>query len=701
MERIGVDVGGTFTDIVALDEDRGLTVLKVLSTPSDYSEAIQTGLWQLVQRGAITPGQVVSVVHAATVATNSVITGSGARVGLITTEGFRDVLEIGRLRMPRLYDMEWRKPRPLVPRYLRQEVSERVDFRGGVVTPLDQASVQRAVERLLSLGVESIAVCLLHSYANPDHEQAIGEYIRGRAPHVNLSLSHQVLPEIKEYERTSTTVINAYVKPLVQQYLSNLERRLGKMGIRAPLMVMHSAGGTMKAAAAGEHPDQVIESGPAAGVVGAAEVGHRLGIPNLISFDMGGTTAKACLIEDGEPRLASEFEVGAGASVGHRLLKGGGYLLRVPAIDLVEIGAGGGSIAWIDRGGILRVGTQSAGADPGPACYLRGGTEPTVTDANVALGYLNPGYLAGGDLVIDGELARRAVQDRIAGPLRLSLEEAAHGIHTVVNSNMVRAIQAVSSEIGRDPRDFALFAFGGSGPVHAASLAVQARIPSVIVPPGPGVFSATGLLFTAVEHRYSQTFWYGVEETDVEKLNGVLARLDQEARETLAAEGFSSEEMEFQHMVDMRYRGQSSELSIQVPPGYITREVLRALVDAFHVEHERSYGYRSDREDVQCVNLRVRARAIPRDPVAPGALAVVTGGHRNGPDGSAPIRKAYFGRDHGWVETPVVSRGDLSVVPLRGPAIVEEYDSTVAVPPGATATLDEVNNIRIDVTSLL
>lgn len=702
MQRIGVDVGGTFTDIAVLDSDRGLAILKILSTPSDYSQAICAGLTQLVQRGEVSPRDVLAVAHAYTVATNAVLTGSGAKVGLITTEGFRDVLEIGRLRMPRLYDMEWEKPRPLVPRSLRREVKERIDFRGRIVVPLDLASACRAVERLLAEGVDSIAVCLLHSFVNPVHEQQVAQVIRERAPHINPSVSHEVLPEIREYERTSTTVINAYVKPVVERYLENLERRLGEMGIRAPLTVMQSSGGTMKARTARAQPVHSIESGPAAGAVGTAAMGRRLGIANLIAFDMGGTTAKVCLIEDGEPRLAREMEVGSGLNIGQRLLKGGGYLVRVPAIDLAEIGAGGGSIAWIDKGGALRVGPQSAGADPGPACYLRGGAGPTVTDANVVLGHLNPCYLLGGEMAIDIELAQKAIQQRIAAPLGLSLEQAAFGIHAIVDSNMVRAVQAVSSEIGRDPGDFTLIAFGGCGPVHAVSLAAQAKVPRVIVPPAPGIFSAMGLLFTTVEHRYVQTFWRDADGADLEEMNGLMRRLTQEAVETLGAEGFAPEAMELHHLVDLRYAGQSAELTVPAEQVPITRQAVQALVEAFHKQHERTYGYRSlEGEPVQLVNLRLRARGLTKEVTAPERLPLVRAPRRSTGLLRPGARRAYFGPEHGWVEVPVILRGDLGRAGRRGPLIVEEYDTTIVVPPGAAAVLDEAGNIHIDLASLL
>jgi len=698
MQRIGIDVGGTFTDIVVLDSERGLSALKILSTPEDYSEAIGTGLEHALRTCELDPGATRSVVHAFTVATNALLTDTGATVGLITTEGFRDVLEIGRLRMPRLYDMDWDKPRPLVPRRLRHEVAERIDFRGRVVTPLDAADARDVAKRLLAAGVDSIAVCLLHAYANPVHEQQIAAVIAELAPELDVSLSHAVLPEIREFERTSTTVINARVRPVVARYLERLEQRLGAMDMRAPLMVMQSAGGTTKARVARNKPVFCIESGPAAGAVGAAAVGRRLEQRNLIAFDMGGTTAKVCVIENGEPRLTSEMEVGSGISIGQRLLKGGGYLVRVPAIDLAEIGAGGGSIAWIDKGGALRVGPQSAGALPGPACYRAGGTASTVTDANVVLGHLNPEYLLGGEMAIDRERAARAIRDGIGEPLGLDLEEAAFGIHTIVNASMVRAIQAVSSEIGRAPSDFTLFAFGGSGPTHAATLAMQAGIGRVVIPPAPGVFSALGLLFTEVEHWYVQTFWQDATGVDLDTVNRHFAQLEDEAIETLTAEGFETEAIELQHLADLRYAGQSSELAVAAGPLPIAPGAVATLIEAFHAEHERAYGYRSPGETVQFVNLRLRARGVSREPESAGRLPLATGARRGGGSSSTASRPAYFGPQHGWLEVPVIGCADIGSGGRPGPAIVEEYDTTLVLPPGSRATLDELDNVHLELS---
>jgi len=693
MQSVGVDVGGTFTDIASVDSDGRLTISKVLSSPTDYSNAICSGLADMVGEGDIVPSAVRHLVHAATIATNTVITGTGARVGLITTQGFRDVLELGRLRYPKLYDMNWDKPAPLVPRHLRREVYERIDHRGEIVTPLDRESVDAAVEALLSFEVDSIAICLLNAYANPIHEEAVAEIVRRRTPTTQLSVSSDVLPEVKEFERTSTTVINAYVKPVVARYLTQLEKRLDAMQFEAPVTVMQSSGGTVQTRVAREHPVYSIESGPAAGVVGAAALMSHLGIDNAISFDMGGTTAKTCLIEHGEPRLASEYEVGGEMNIGHRLLRGGGYLLRVPAIDLAEIGAGGGSIAWIDRGKALRVGPQSAGAEPGPACYSRGGTMPTVTDANVVLGYLNPSYLVGGELSIDVERAARAITDEIAKPLDLPLETAAQGIHTIVNSTMGRAVRAVSIEIGRDPNDFVLFAFGGSGPVHAGTLARTAKVPHVVIPPAPGVFSAVGLLVSTVEHRYVQTFWHELGDVDLSALEKRFHLLETEGRETLGSEGFASSQVKIQRLVDLRYSGQNSELTI---PLSNTAVHLPALAEAFHVEHETTYGYRSVDEKLEIVNLRVRAQGFSDDDFTPDDLARSGQGRYRSRSSTGASRSAYFGEPYGWVTTPVIVRGDLDESPREGPFVVEEYDSTILVPPDASVYCDEWSNIRMD-----
>lgn len=680
--RISIDVGGTFTDLVIANSDGFARTLKLLSTPDDYSQAIAEGLALILGDDSLQAKSVISLVHAFTVATNALLTGQGARVALITTRGFRDILEIARLRMPQLYNMDWDKPRPLVPRHLRFEVEERMDAEGGVVLPLNAASVVAVVEQLRGLEVDSVAVCLLHAYMNPAHEQAVMDLLRRHAPTLSISASHEVLPEIREYERASTTVVNAFVKPVVDRYLVSVENSVKRLGVNAPLMVMQSSGGIIKADTARAFPARCIESGPAAGAIGAAALGEMLGETNIIAFDMGGTTAKVCLIEGGEPRLTDEMEVGVGINIGQRLLGGGGYLVRSPTIDLAEIGAGGGSLAWIDKGGALRVGPQSAGANPGPACYGKGGLRPTVTDANVVLGFLNPCHLLDGDMPIDSGAARGAIQTHLAGPLGLSIHKAAHGVHAVVNAAMTRAIQAVSSEIGRSPREFTMVAFGGNGAVHGATLAAQAGISDIIVPPAPGVFSALGLLFARIQHRLVAVYWHDVDKVDCNALNQRVQGLHHEASELMAAEGVPTAHIELQLVLDMRYAGQSSELGIAVTGPVIFRQILADATERFHQEHERTYGYCSRAERVQIVNLRLRARSLDRLARLPVPAALrtkenldATGAHRD--------RQVYFGEE-GWVATPVIRRAGLGEQPQGGPLIVEEYDTTIIVPPSAT-----------------
>ena len=697
MHQIGIDVGGTFTDLVVADSGTGIHTLKVLSTPDDYSRGILDGVRQMVGAKALRPGDIERLVHAFTVATNALLTRTGARVGLITTLGFRDVLEIGRLRMPQLYNMDWDKPVPLVRRALRMEVRERVTALGEVITSLHEEDVHLALDTLLAAQVDSIAVCLLHSYVNNIHERRIVELVHARAPRLAVSASFQVLPEIREFERTSTTVVNAFIKPVVDSYLGALEVGLQRLGASAPLMVMQSAGGVMKAAIARQLPAYCIESGPAAGAVGAAALGRMLGIANIIAFDMGGTTAKACLIENGEPRLTGQLEVGAGLNAGQRLLSGGGYVVRAPAIDLAEIGAGGGSLAWIDAGGALRVGPKSASSVPGPACYGSGGTMPAVTDANVVLGFLNRDHLLDGAMPIDFAAAEAAIRKTIAGPLDLAVHAAAYGIHEVANATMVRAVQAVTSEIGRAPSDFTMIAFGGSGPVHAASLALHAGIRHIVVPPAPGVFSAFGLLFTRIEHRLVRTCSMDTAAADTSRLNALAGELQREAGELMAAEGIAATDSEIHVLLDMRYRGQSSELGIPVDLPLSGDRITQAAL-GFHAEHDRSYGYHSPQEATQIVNVRLRVRArageaivVRSDSIHPAASARERG--------TAASRNVYFGPRWGWRDTPVVRRESLEA--STGPLVIEEYDTTIVVPPDAGVRRDATGSVHIDLTPLL
>ena len=726
--RVGVDIGGTFTDIVLLDAGGRIHTKKVSSSVDDYARAIVDGLGELFGETGLGGGDLAEVLHGTTVASNAILELKGARTGLITTTGFRDVLEIRRIRMPKLYDLSWEKPVPLVERYLRMEVDERVDAHGTVLEPLDTAQVERALDRLLAEKIEALAVCLLHSYANPAHEERIAEIVRKRAPDLTLSVSSHVLPEIREYERTSTTVINAYVMPIVKRYLGTLRSGLDGVGAKAPLMIMQSNGGLMTDEAAATRPVHIIESGPAAGVVGAQALARKIGLGKIVTFDMGGTTAKASLVEDGEVSRATEYQVGGGIMAGSRLLTGAGYLLRVPAIDLAEVGAGGGSLVWIDPGGGLQVGPQSAGAFPGPLCYDLGGAEPTVTDANVILGFVNPTQLAGGAVKLNAARAHEIFEAKIAHRLGLPLAEAAYGAHVIAASNMMRAIRAVSSERGRDPREYALFAFGGNGPVFAAGMARQLEMRRIVVPPAPGLFSSFGLLFADVEHHYVRTWRRRARSVEPSALADVLARMEAEARAQLAAEGFTGAAVRIRRSADCRYEGQSFELTVPVAGGPVEPSTLAGLDEAFGREHERTYGHRAGPDEpVEIVSLRVVGQGIPDRPRVPDVLRV----DRSGPGSAGGSRRVYFGPDLGWRETPIIDRGDLvsrsapgspgqlrasgpgesegGVAPFArragghvgvphgiGPCIVEEYDATCVVPPGARATLDGHGNIVIE-----
>ena len=694
--RIGIDIGGTFTDLVAFAGDGRITTRKVASTPHDYGEGIVAGLRELLGEDGVGGGPAVSeVLHGTTIGSNTVLEGRGARTALITTRGFRDILEIRDLRMPVLYDMGWTKPRALVERRLRLEVTEKLRPDGSVAVPLDAASVDAAILVLRAERVESLAICLLHSYANPGHERAVAERVRAALPDVAISISHEILPEIKEYPRTSTTVINAYVQPVVRAYITSLDARLRAMGIDAPLQLMQSNGGLASVAFAAAAPAHIIESGPAAGVVGGAALARHLGERRLITFDMGGTTAKAGLVEDGEVLRSEAIEVGGGVMVGSRLLVGAGYMLKLPAIDLAEVGAGGGSICRVDAAGAPKVGPDSAGADPGPVCYGTGGVAPTITDCNLVLGYLDPGGLVGGALKLDVAAARAAIERDLAGPMGCSVEAAAAGMLRLAAANMMRAIRAVSVERGRDPRQFALLAFGGNGGLFAASIARELGIERVIVPPMPGLFSAFGLLVADTEHHASQSLRMrlggtGVDAAGAERFGAVLAGLMQAGAERLARDGFAPERCGFRAAAVARYVGQSSDIEVPLPDvGGEMADADRLLAELparFGAEHERTYGFRAPADEpVELTGLTVIARGVAEAPRLPARIPPAGGG-------VAASRLAWFG-DAGWVETAVVDRAALSVVPRKGPLIVQEYDATCLVPPGARAVVDGFGDI--------
>jgi N-methylhydantoinase A len=690
--RVGVDIGGTFTDIVFLGQDGTIYTKKVSSSINNYARAIIDGIMQVFQDSGCNGASVEEVLHATTVASNAILELKGAKTGLITTKGFRDILEIRNLRMPRLYDLTWNKPPPLVERYLRIVVDERINIHGGVDRALDPVDAEGAVDRLLTEGVEAIAVCLLNSFANPVHELMIKEIVSRRAPDLPCCISFDVLPEIKEYERTSTTVINTYIMPIVARYLATLREELKGLDIPTPLLLMQSNGGLTTAEAAMKTPMHIIESGPAAGVIGAQALAQALELPNVITFDMGGTTAKASIVEGGEVARSLEYQVGGGIMMGSRLLTGAGYMLKVPAIDLAEVGAGGGSIVWIDAGGSLQVGPRSAGAFPGPLCYDLGGTEPTITDANVILGYINPAYLVGGALRLNADKARRVFESTIAAPLGLPLAHAAYGVHQIAASNMIRAIKAVSTERGRDPRDYALFAFGGNGPLFAAGMAAVLQMKRIVVPPSPGLFSAFGLLYADVEHHYSRTFRRLLLGVDPQELGEAWDRLVREATDQLLADGFRTNQMRIRRAANLHYQGQTFELTVPVPEGSLDIPALSHLAEAFGQEHERTYGHRAGPEEpVEIVNIQVVGQGLSDRPRVPDRLAPA----RRDEGGSLPPRQAYFGPQVGWLETPVLAREALAT-PREGPCIIEEYDATCLVPPKASALLDAYGNIVIN-----
>ena len=682
--RVGVDVGGTFTDIVLLGSDGSLHTQKVSSSVENYAQAIVDGLGEVLRESCISQDAIEEIRHGTTVASNAILEHKGARTGLITTKGFRDVLEIRTLRMPRMYDIGWTKPAPLVERYLRQTVDERVNSEGTIEKPLDRRDAERAVDALLAENVEAIAVCLLHSFTNPAHELLLKEIIRKKAPHLPCSISCEVLPEIKEYERTSTAVINAYVMPIVARYLRALRKGLDEIGVRARLLLMQSNGGLTTDAAAAELPMHIIESGPAGGVVGAQVLARAKHLPKIITFDMGGTTAKAAIVEDGEVTRAQEYSVGAGIMIGSRLLTGAGYVLKVPAIDLAEVGAGGGSHVWIDAAGSLQVGPESAGASPGPVCYDKGGAIPTVTDANVLLGYINPAHLVGGALKLNAARAREVFSRTIAEPLGMALERAAHGAHLIAASNMIRAIKAVSTERGRDAREFALFAFGGNGPVFACGMAAALGMKRIVVPPSPGLFSSFGLLYADVEHHYSRSLRRLLRKSNALEIERAWAELARQALEQLEAEGFTKDKARIRRSAALHYHGQTYELTVALPDGPID---LAWLEEAFGREHEKTYGHRAGADEpVELVSIQVVGQGVREGAAVPERLRA----SRSEPT-PPPPRKAYFGS---WIETPVVRRSDLAKL-RTGPLIVEEYDATCVVPPGARAGLDAGSNIVI------
>jgi len=688
---VGIDIGGTFTDVVLMDERGGIVAEhKVDTTPAALENCFVHALGRATEK--LQAAEVHRILHATTVATNSVLEGKGARTALVVTEGFRDILEIARQRRPSLYDLKAEKAKPLVPRRLCIEVRERVAADGSVVLPLEKSELERVAEAIAGTRAESVVIALLFSYINPDHEHQLRDFLARRFSKKLVIASSDVIPEFREFERTSTAVLVGYLKPVFSAYTKNLAKELQTRGHDPrKLLIMNSAGGVMSPEAAGERPHAIVESGPAAGVIAAATLAAQLGEQNVISFDMGGTTAKASLIEGGTYRTTTEYEIGGGVHQSLRV-RFTGYPIKAPMIELTECSAGGGSIASVDALGVLKVGPRSAGADPGPACYGRGGSEPTVTDANLVLGRINPEYFVGGEARLDPKRAYAAIEARIAKPLGMTVMEAAAGIIDIVNAHMVRILRVVSVARGLDPRDFALIAFGGAGPLHAADLAADLGIPRVVVPEAPGVFSALGLLWAALRADFSGTVRRNVTGAHASELQAALQRVEAEAGAWLDREKVPAARRSLLRSAEMRYPLQNYEINVPLPAGKVDAAWLKRACEAFHAAHERLYSYCDREEAVQLVNLRVAAVGRTDRP-KPRAL------ERGGAGAQAALkarRKVHFQSSGRFVDCPIYERDRLRAGNrIAGPAVIEQADSTIVVPPSFSASVDPNGRIVI------
>jgi N-methylhydantoinase A len=673
---VGCDTGGTFTDVFAVSDSGESLVVKVPSTPPRFDLGVVEGMRGL----GIDPAEVRTLFHGTTVTTNAVITKTGARSALVTTRGFRDILEIRRANREELYDILWDPPEPLVRRRHRLEVVERVDYAGAVVVPLDEDSVLDVARKLRAREIESVAVCLINAHMNPAHERRVRELLLQELPDLHVSLSTDILPEPPEFERTATTVANAYCAPVLRRYMDTLETALGESGFSNDIvLVMHNGGGTMTTDYAKGAPVKTLNSGPAAGVIAGAAVAASCGRRDVVCLDLGGTSADIAVVRDGEPQLTRAFDLEWGMPI------------RFPSIDVISIGSGGGSIAWLDPAGYPRSGPHSAGADPGPACYGKGGTEPTNTDAQLVLGRVSNDLFLEGRMRLDLERAREAIETRIAEPLGLSVEEAAEGVLRIANANMVKAIRLVTVERGFDPREFSLVAFGGAGPLHAVDLARELQMPEVIVPAHPGVTSALGLLFVDPLDDFSWAFVRRQDRIDLEQLEQRYAEMGERVTDSLVRQGVSLEAVVVERSVDLRYIGQLH--SVTVPLTEISDEGLRSAVAAFHDEHLRQYRYSHADAPVETSALRVAARGTRAKP----SLSSIRQGVSQRPAMPERERAVHFG-DAGWVSTRVVDRSSLGPGDaVAGPAIIDQLDSTIVLPPGTSATIDEVDNVIISI----
>ncbi|MGY4167825.1 hydantoinase/oxoprolinase family protein [Bradyrhizobium sp. USDA 4529] len=687
--RIGVDIGGTFTDLVLIDTARAKIFLgKRLTTHADPSRAILRGIERLLQESGCAIEDVSDIIHGTTLVTNTIIERKGAKIALLTTRGFRDCLELGKEIRHDRHDLFLRRPEPLVARRLRYEISERINAAGEILIELAEADIRAAARQLRDEGIDAVAVCFLHSYANGAHERHAREILTSEMPGIPITLSHEIAPEIREYERGNTACANAYVQPMMNRYLTRLEDKLRQTGFGGALCLMLSGGGLTTVDTAQSRPIHLIESGPAAGATAATYYSRITETADLISFDMGGTTAKMCLIGGGQPERSNQFE----AARVSRFQKGSGLLMKIPVIDLIEIGAGGGSIAGIDQMGLLKVGPQSAGSEPGPVCYGRGGSRPTVTDADLILGYLSPNYFLGGEMKLDMAAVQSALHEHVARPLGIDVVEAAIGIRRIVDENMATATRMYIAEKGRDPREYAMLAFGGAGPVHAHSLARLLGLKRLIVPLGAGVMSALGFLVAAPAINLARSYGGRLADLDWQRVDDLMSAMDKEAEQFFARSGISFGSVTLRRSVEMRYQGQGFEIPIELPDGSLRIATREELERRFGVAYDRQFGRSIPGVPVEALTWRLAA--IGPAPDVALRFSMPEAGKAEPLKGA---REVYFD-GMGFLKTNVFDRYHLRPgSKFEGPAVVEERESTTVIGPGSAVEVDGHLNLIIDI----
>jgi N-methylhydantoinase A len=691
MYRVGIDIGGTFTDMLLVGDDGGAVIAKTLTTPGDPSLAVENALRPVLENGSVDARERGTLIHGTTLVTNALIERKGALTALLTTAGFRDAVEIGREHRYELYDLNLDLPKPLVPRHLRFDVPERLAADGSVLEKLDEAYVRKLIGELRDKGVKAVGICYLNSFRNPAHEKRTAEIIAEVAPQIRVSLSSEVVAEIREFQRTSTTLANVYVQERVSDYLAQLQARLDKIGFRGSFFIMLSSGGIATRETSSRFPVRLLESGPAAGAIAAADAGLRAGHRDLLSFDMGGTTAKLCVIDDGQPLKTHEFEVDRV----YRFRKGSGLPVRIPVIDMIEIGAGGGSIARVDSLGLLKVGPDSSGADPGPVCYGQGGTQPTVTDADLVLGYLDANYFLGGKMKLDLDGTKKALE-RLGKPLNMSAEQVAWGIHQIVNENMANAARAHLGERGKDPRRMPMYAFGGAGPVHGYRVAEVLRLPALISPFGAGVGSTFGLLSAPLAFDFVRSAYSRMDQLDWGLANRLLDEMADEGRKVLESSGLDSREVRYQRTADLRYIGQGHEVSVALPDGMLGAGDLPRIAAEFERTYESLYGRKGPDVPLEVINWRVVASG-PR----PDMNLQLPHGSAKGGDARKGSRSAFFPETNGYVETAIYDRYALAPgMQFNGPAIVEERESTLILGARGRARVDDKLNVIVELGEL-